>query len=205
MKRERVPDRRQEDVAARFVGLGLERELELVALRDRVLAEEVERVAEPLDRFLRVLARVRLGAFASAPEHVRLGAELDAEVHRAHGLLERVRADARVVARERAVAKHRVAEQVGRRHRHAHAGIAQRLLEVANDLVALGRGRVARHEIVVVQVDAVRAELAELADDLRRRDGRTHGIAERIAPWIADRPQAEGEVVFRLWRVRVRT
>ena len=124
-EREHVADRRQEDVAARLVRLGLERELEVVALRSDVLAEEVERVAEPLERLLRILGGVRLDAFASAPEHVRLRAELHAEVDGAHRLLERVRAHARVVARERAVAEDRIAEQVRRRHRHVHAACSR--------------------------------------------------------------------------------
>ena len=77
-------------------------------------------------------------------------------------------------------------------------------LEVAHDLVALGGGRVARHEVVVVEVDAVRAELGELVHDLApaRSAGRT-GIAERIASGVADGPQAEGEVVLGPWSVGV--
>ena len=141
-------------------GLGSSANLRSYPCDRDVLAEEVDRVAEPLDRLLRVLRRVRLDALASAPEHVRLGAELHAEVDRAHGLLQRVRADARVVARERAVAKDRIAEQVRRRHRHLHARVVERRLELAHDPIALGRRRVARHEIVVVQVHAIRAELA---------------------------------------------
>src|SRR5262249_25984065 len=153
---------------------------------ERILAEEVERVAKPLHRLDDILARVRLGAFASAPEHVRRRAKLHAEVHRAHRFLQGVLSNARVVARERAVAEDGIAEEVRRRHRDFHARIAQRLLEFAHDLVTLGRRGIARYEIVVVQVHAVDAELTELADDLVRRDRRTNGIAEWIAAWIAD-------------------
>ncbi len=41
-------DRRQIDVAARLVGLRLQRELQVIALVDRVLAEEVDCLAEAL-------------------------------------------------------------------------------------------------------------------------------------------------------------
>ena len=57
--------------------------------------------------------------------------------------------------------------------------------------------RVARYEIVVVEIHAVGAELRELLDDSRRRDGGTHRIAERVAADIADGPEAEGELVLR--------
>ena len=81
----------------------------------------------------------------------------------------------------------------------------QRLLEFTDDPSRSADARVARNEIVVVKVDAVGAELAELADDLVGRDRRTHRIAERIAARIADGPEAEGEVMFRLWCVECPT
>ena len=125
-EREHVPDRRQEDVAARLVRLGLEREPQVVPLRRHVVAQEVQRVAKPAASLpADPSPRSVSDALASAPEHVRLGAELDAEVDRVHRLLERVRAHARVVAGERAVAEHRIAEEVRRRHRHLHAGVAR--------------------------------------------------------------------------------
>ena len=72
----------------------------------------------------------------------------------------------------------------------------ERLFELADDLVALGGGGVARNEIVVVQVHAVGAELTELADDLVRRDRWTNRIAEWVAAGIADGPEAKREVVL---------
>ena len=127
---------------------------------DRTYSQrKLMRVAEPLDGFLRILAGVRLDALPPAPEDVRLGAELHAEVDRAHRLLQRVVAHARVVARERAVAKDRIAEQVRRRHRDFHPRFVERRLELADDAIALGGAGVARHEVVVVEVDAVGAEL----------------------------------------------
>ena len=86
--------RRHVDVAARLVRLGLEREPEAVLLVDRVLAQVVDRLAQPLDRFVRPPAGIGLGALAAAPQHEDLRAELGAEVHRAHRLLHGVGADA---------------------------------------------------------------------------------------------------------------
>ena len=56
---QRVPDRGQEDVAARLVGLRLEREAQVVALGDDVVHEHVDRLAVALERVARVLGRRR--------------------------------------------------------------------------------------------------------------------------------------------------
>ena len=202
-QRQCVPDRREEDVAAGLVRLRLQRELVVVALRDGVFTEEVERVAEPLHRLLRILRGVGLRALSAAPEDVRRRAELLAEVHRAHGLLQRVPANFRVDARERAVAENGVAEQIGRGHRHLHTRGVERRLELLHDPVALRRGGIARDEIVVVEVDAIRPQLAELVDDLDGADDRTRRVAERVAAGVAHRPQPEGEMVLRARSVGV--
>ena len=96
----------------------------------RVFAEEVDRLAESLDRFDRVLGGVAFDAFAAAPEDVDLRAELRPEIHRPHRLLNRVSADAGVVAGERAVLEDRIGEEIGRRHRDDQAVVLQRLLEI---------------------------------------------------------------------------
>ena len=75
---QRVADGRQEDVAARLVGLGLHREAQVVALVEHVVAEHVDRLAVALERVARVLGDAGLGALAPAPEDVDLGAELGA-------------------------------------------------------------------------------------------------------------------------------
>ena len=79
------------------------------------------RLAEALDGLVRAAAGVGFRALAAAPEHEHLRAELGAQVHRAHRLLHRVGADARVVGGEGAVAEDRVVEEVHRRHRHDQA------------------------------------------------------------------------------------
>src|SRR6185503_13012983 len=76
------------------------------------------------------------------------------------------------------------------------AAVRECRLELTDDVVAFGRRRVARDEIVVVEIDAICAELAEFFDDAVRRDRGAHRIAEWIASDVADGPQTEGEVVF---------
>src|SRR5262249_28786772 len=200
---------RQVDVASRLVRLRLEREPVVVLLVARVLAEEVDGVPHALHRVERVLGRVRLRPFPAAPHHVDARAELVAEIHRPHRLLQRVGADLRVVRRERAVLERRIGEKIRRRHRNEEAGLVQRLLEVPDDLIPLGRRRGNRHEIVVVEVDPHRAHFRQQVHDPDGRHRLTHRLAERIAAGIADRPEAEGERVLGhavssrvvLWRV----
>ena len=126
---QRVPDGGQEDVAARLVGLGLEREAEAVALALGVVHEHVHGLAVALERVARVLGHADLGALAPAPEDVDLAAQLGAEVDRAHRLADRRAPDPAVVGRERAVLERRVAEQVRGRHADAHAGLLERRLQ----------------------------------------------------------------------------
>ena len=86
---QRVPDRRQEDVAARLVGLRLDRKAHVVALLAHVAAEEVDRLAVALERVGDPLAGCRLDALAATPEHVHASAELRAEVDPANRLRDR--------------------------------------------------------------------------------------------------------------------
>ncbi len=64
---QRVPDRREQDVAAGLVGLGLERDAQLVALLLDVRGDRVDAVGVRLVRGVEVLGRVVLGALAAAP------------------------------------------------------------------------------------------------------------------------------------------
>ena len=183
---------------ARLVGLGLEGEDEVVLPVLDVVGEEVEGVAEALAGLERVLGGVALDALAAAPEDVHLRPELDAEVDGVHRLLQGVGAHPRVVGGEGAVLESGVAEEVGGGHGDHDPGVGQGLLEVLDDLVALGRRGVDRHEVVVVEVDAVGPHLGQQVDDLDRREHRAHRLAEGVAAGVADRPEAERELVLRL-------
>jgi hypothetical protein len=87
----------------------------------------------------------------------------------------------RVGARERAVLEDGVGEEVGGRHRHDEAVFVQGAPEAGDDAVALRGGGAVGHQVVVVEVDAVGAELGELGDRVRRVEGRPGGFAERVA------------------------
>ena len=72
---------------------------------------------------------------------------------------------------------------------------ARRLLEAVDLLLALGVGRAEREQVVVVEGQAVGAELGELLDgvhDVERGAGRA---AERVGPVVADGPESERELV----------
>ena len=92
-ERQRVADRRQEDVAARLVRLGLERDAQVVAALADVLAAEVDRFLVAVERGAHVLGRVGLDALAAAPHHVHVRAELGAEVDGVERLAHREAAD----------------------------------------------------------------------------------------------------------------
>ena len=79
----------------------------------------------------------------------------------------------------------------------------QGLLEARDDAVALGRARVPRHEVVVVQRDTPGPELGQPAQRVNRVERGPRRLAERVAAGVADRPQAEGEAVLGTWRQRV--
>src|SRR3954471_8886302 len=193
---ERMPDRGQQDVAAGLVRLGLDGEPHAVVLVDRVLGEKVDPLSVAVEGGPYVLGEVDLRAFPAAPEHVDLGAELGGEVHVVHDLAQGVAADCAVVAGEAAVLEDGVAEQVGRDHGHHEAGLGQGSFELVDDpgpLAAAGSGW---DQVVVVELDAVRAELGEFVHRLYGCQDRPGGLAEQVAGLPADGPQAEAELVL---------
>ena len=196
--------RRHVDVAARLVGLRLEGKLETEIALDRVLAQVIDRFAETLDRFVGTPARVGFGALAASPQHEDLRAKLCPEIHRGHRLLQRVRTDPAVVCGKRAIAEHRVVEQVHGRHRHHDAVPFARAGKLLHDPVALGCRRVDWDQIVVVQVDAPRPDLRKHRDGGGRRKRIPDRITEWIAAAVADRPQSKRELVLTTGRVRIR-
>ena len=193
---ERVPDRGEQDVAAGLVGLGLDREAEVVALLGDVVAEQVEGLLHPVQRDARVLRGAVLRALTTAPGDVDLGAQLGGEVDVAHHLAQREAADVAVVVGEAAGLEDGVAEEVGGRGRDHEAGVGEALLEAGDDRVAGCVVAAERDHVVVVEVDAVGAEAGELlkgVDGVHRRAG---GAAERVDPLPADGPETEGELVL---------
>ena len=176
------------DIAARFVGLGFEREFQIIFLIERIFAQEVHRFAVAFDGFDRALARIRFGAFASAPEDVDLRAEFHAQVNGVHRLLQGIGAHFWIVGGESAILEDRVAEQVGGRHRDNETGISQRLAEILFDGFGFGGGGVDRDQVVVVEVDAVRADFAQQVNKfggcfvLAHRPNRTGRV--RVLPTV---------------------
>ena len=125
-ERQRVPGGRQQDVAARLVRLGLDREPQRVSVVNDVLGQHVERFLVPLERGPHVLAAPRLRAFPAAPAHVHPGPQLGRQVDIADRLGQREPADVPVICGERALLEDRAAEQVRRGRRHDQAGVGQR-------------------------------------------------------------------------------
>jgi len=80
-EREHVPGRRQVDVPARLVGLGLQRQAQFEPLRPDVRAKEVDRLAVALQCVARIACHAGLDALAAAPEHEDAGAELGGKVN----------------------------------------------------------------------------------------------------------------------------
>ena len=194
-ERQRVPDGGQQDVAARLVRLGLDREPQAVTVVEDVAAEDVERLLVPVQRGADVLAGPGLGALPAAPAHIHPGAKLGREVQVAHDLGQREPAHVPVVGGERALLEHRVREQVGGRGRHHQAGVGQGLLECLDLGGSQRRGRVKVEHVVVVEVDPVGAELGELADRPVGGHRRPHRRPEHIHPLPPDGPDAKREPV----------
>ena len=185
-ERQGVADGRQQDVAARLVRLGLDRELQVVALLDDVLAEQVEGLLHAVEGDAHVLGAAGLGALTAAPGDVGLGAELDREVDVADRLAQGVAAHVTVVGGERAVLEDGVREEVGGGHRHLHAGRVQRLTEALDVALALGVRGSEGDQVVVVEGHAVGAELGQALHRLDRVEG-ARGWRRRTGPFPASR------------------
>src|SRR5579883_588528 len=151
---EHVADGWQVDIGARLIWLRLQSEAQVVAVVNYILAQEVHGVAHALEGHNRVFRRLRVNAFAPAPEDVNAGSQLRAQIDCLHGLLQSVGAYCGVIRGESSIFEDRVEEEIGSGHRHDHAVVVQSLFEVAHDAVALGRRGVYGTEVVVVQADA---------------------------------------------------
>src|SRR6185503_3754757 len=120
-----------------------------------------------------------------------------------HRLLDGEGAHLGVVGGEPAVLEHGVGEQVRGGHRHLHAVVAQRGLELAHDPVPLAGARAEGDQVVVVEVDSVGPELRQHLDNVGRRERLAHRFPERVPAGVADRPEPEGELIVLFWGKRV--
>ncbi len=93
-----------------------------------------------------------------------------------------------VIGGEGAIFEDGVREQVCGCHRDDQAGIVERLLEATDDLIALAGRRIDGHQVVVVEVDTISADLRQQMDEVNGAQGFPHGTAEWVAADRADRP-----------------
>src|SRR6478735_856393 len=124
-ERQGVAQGGQEDVAAGFVGLGLDGEPDVVALVGDVVAQQVHGLAVAFQGAADVLGGVVFTAFAAAPHDEGLGTELGGQVNVVQDFAQGEAPDSAVVAGEAAVLEDGVAEEVGGDHRDDHAGGAE--------------------------------------------------------------------------------
>ncbi len=120
------------------------------------------------------------------------------QVHIAHDLAQREAAHIAVVRGERAVLEDRMREQVGGQHRRLHARLVEGVLEASDVLLTSAFLGAEGDEVVVVEGDAVGAEVGQSVDRLDRIERRTRGVPERVASPVAHGPQPERELVG--WR-----
>ena len=74
--------------------------------------------------------------------------------------------------------------------------VVQGLLEVAHDAIALAGRGTTRHQVLVVEIHTVRAQLGELLDDVRRGHRAAGRLPERVPSGISNGPETKGEFVF---------
>ncbi len=72
----------------------------------------------------------------------------------------------------------------------------QGLLEILDDLIALGGRGIDRHEVVVVEVHAPRADFGQQMNNLDGGQRFADGLAKGIGARTADGPQAKGKFVL---------
>src|SRR5690606_29070930 len=188
---------REENVAPRLVGLGLQGKLHVVTFVDDVFAQVVDGLAGALDSFHRVFRGVDLRALAPAPKDEDLAAQLSRKIDGLDGLAERVAAHFGNVAGKGAVLEDRVKKEVGRPHHKREAGLLERLFKTGDDLVSFGRRGVDGHQVVVVEVDTPSADVSEHMHDVDGINGRAHFKAKGIASAVANSPKPKRETIRR--------
>ena len=186
-----VADGGQEDVTTGLVRLGLQTDLEVVALVLDVLGDGVQALLVAVEGRVEVLGGVVLSALTTTPHDKGLGAQLGGEIDVAQDLAQAEAADRAVVVGQAAVLEDRVGEGVGGDHLDGQARGVHGVLELADDLVTLGVGGVEGEDVVVVEGDAPGAQLGELLGVLPGTQGGTGLVTEGVGGEPADGPQTE--------------
>ena len=175
-------------VAARFVRFGFQGKFQVIFLVQHVIAQEVHSFPVALDGRQRALGGICFRTFPPAPEDIHLGTKLRTQVNRLHGFLDGIGAHFGIVGCERAILEDWIIKQVGCSHGNLKAGRFQCLAEILLDLVCFGRRCINRDQVVIVEVDAVRADLPQQVHQLCRSFGLAHLGAKRVAADGSNRP-----------------
>src|SRR5690348_3427611 len=191
------------DIGARLVWLGFEGEFIAVSTIGGVPGHVVERIPIVFYGLQWIAAGVRLHSIAAAPYHEYFGTQLGAEVHRTQNFLQGVGADSWIIRSVSTVFENRIEEGIHGRHGHNNVMALARLLETCHNAVALPRGCVNRHQVIVMQIHAPSANLREESYDVVGRKRISYKIPERIAAAISHSPKAKRKLMLLLGLKRV--
>ena len=169
-----MADGRQIGLVHRLVGLGLAQDADLLV----VLEDRVPGVDDPGDGRLGVLGLADVGAFAGQPEDVVLAADLAGDVDAPLGAVEGVLAVGGVVGGEAAVDRSRIFPEPRGDDLDEEPLAVEDLLDLGDALLRAGPVEVGRHDVVVVELDGVEAELL-VGLELARRTPSPCGPAGR--------------------------
>src|ERR1700683_3667824 len=128
-----MADGGEQDVAPRFVRLGLEGYAETEVAGSDVFAAEVDGLFVAVQCRTHVFCRVDLRTLAPTPHDLDLGPQLSAELHGFARLLHGEAPNGRIVGGERPLLEDRAPEQVGRRHGDLHAVLVEGVPETLDD------------------------------------------------------------------------
>ena len=187
----RMSDGGKEDVAAWFVGLGLDGETHVVALLDDIPGEDVEGFLVTVESGTNILCGARLRTLTPAPENDDSRTQLGCEVEVVRHLAERKAPHLAIICGERAVAKHRMRKQIGRHHWHHQSGGIDRMPQAVDRTAFLGGCRVEREDVVIVEADPVRAELCQFCDRELGVERRADCRPENVNSLPSDGPESE--------------
>src|ERR1044072_2162897 len=121
------------------------------------------------------------------------------EIHRTHSFLQRVVTHTTVVGGERPVTKHRIVKQVDCGHGYFQVVRLACSLEPGHDSIPFTCSRINWNQIVVVEIDAHRADFRQQSNCVDGRKRRTYRVAKWISTAIAYRPESKSKLVLRSW------